>query len=327
MWSGRSTITAPQYTASTGYRPSHLSSHFFLGLFVFIFSKLTITISPSQNNVLSSLRVLVLSLQRYCEIQARALSCVNIRLKRLAIESARKNSFFTCTDSISGQGLVGSIPRQGLKPQFAKNGEMPVLLLTWLFIVNSASGRQLTQLSYIKLIKAQRYLFTAALIILVQPSIFRCQAELSLKVVLRRLLSRRQKLLINYMPQLEIIILGALQSLYTLLIKPLTSSSIKSPITRIRYRILVRRSIIIRICLYALPWRWYTSSVVIQSIEISVYRRAGSSSSFRKPSGVEQGVLVRKHRVQFLTKVAVNQEIPGYQYIRFKRLRVLIQPG
>ena len=154
MWSKRSTITAPQYTASTGYRPSHLSSHFFLGLFIFIFFKLTITILPLQNNILLSLRVLALFLQHYYKIQARALSYINIRLKRLAIESARKNSFFAYTNSISRQGPVGLILRQGLKLQFAKNREMPVLLLTWLFIVNLISGRQLTQLSCIKLIKA-----------------------------------------------------------------------------------------------------------------------------------------------------------------------------
>ena len=169
---------------------------------------------------------------------------------------------------------------------------MPVLLLTWLFIANLASGRQLTQLSYIKLIKVQRYLFTAVLIILVQPSVSRYQAKLSLKVILRRLLSRRQKLLINYMPRLEIIVLSTPQSLYTLLTKPLTSSSIKSPVTRIRCYILVRRSIIIRIYLYTLPQHQYTSSVIIQSIKISVYRRVGSSSSFRKLGRVERGVLV-----------------------------------
>ena len=169
---------------------------------------------------------------------------------------------------------------------------MPILLLAQLFIVNLVSGRQLTQLSYIKLIKVQRYLFTATLIILVQSSISRYQAKLSYKVILRRLLSRRQKSLINYIPRLEIIMLSILQSLYTLLIKPLTSSSIKSPVTRIRCYILVRRSIITRIYLYTLPWRQYTSSVIIQLIKISVYRRAGNSSSFRKLGGVEQGVLV-----------------------------------
>ena len=137
-----------------GYGPSYLSSYFFLGLFIFIFSKLTITISPLQNNVLSSLQVLVLSLQRYYKIQARALSYINIRLKQLAIESARKNSFFTYTNSISRRGLVGSIPRRGLKLQFTKNGEMPMLSLTQLFIANLVSSRQLTQLSYIKLMKA-----------------------------------------------------------------------------------------------------------------------------------------------------------------------------
>ena len=144
MQSRRSTTTAPQYTVSTGYGPSYLSSYFFLGLFIFIFSKLTITISPSQNNALSSLWVLALSLQRYCKIRARALSYINIRLKRLAIESTRKNSFFIYANSISRRGLVGSIPRRELKLQFIKNGEMPILLLTQLFVVNLASGRQLT---------------------------------------------------------------------------------------------------------------------------------------------------------------------------------------
>ena len=293
MWSRRSTTTAPWYTASIGYRPSHLLSYFFLGLFVFIFSKLTITMSPLQNNALSSLWVLALSLQRYYEIRARALSYINIRSKRLAIESARKNSFFACTNSVSRRGPVGSIPRRGLKPQLAKNGEMPMLLLTWLFIANLVSSKQLTQSSYIKLIKARRYLFTAALTILVWPSVSRCQAELGYKVVLRRSLSRYQKSLTNCIPRLEIIVLGALQSLYILLTKLLTSSSVKSPVTRTRCHILVRQSIIIRICLYALPWRWHTGSVVIQSIEISVYRRAGSSSGFRKPGGAEQGSLCK----------------------------------
>ena len=141
MWSKRFTITAPQYTTSTGYRPSHLSSYFFLGLFIFIFSKLTITISPSQNNELSSLQVLVLSLQRYYEIQAKALSYINIRLKRLAIKSTQKNSFFTYTDSISRRGPAGLIPRRGLKLQFAKNGEIPMLSLTQLFVANLVSSR------------------------------------------------------------------------------------------------------------------------------------------------------------------------------------------
>ena len=167
----------------------------------------------------------------------------------------------------------------------------------------------------------------AALIILVQLSVSRCQAKLSYKVVLRRLLSHCQKSLINYVPQLEIIMLSAPWSLYTLLTKPLTSSFIKSPVTRTRYYILVRRSTITRICLYTLPWRQHTSSVIIQLIKISVYRRVGSFSGFRKPGRVEQGVLVQKHRVQSLTKVAINQEIPSHQYIQFRRLRVLTQLG
>ena len=202
---------------------------------------------------------------------------------------------------------------------------MPMFLLTQLFIANLVSGRQLTQLSYIKLIKVQRYLFTVILIILIQPSVFGYQAELSYKIILRCLLSRRQKLLINCMLRLEIIVFGVPQSLYILLIKPLTSSFIKSPITKIRCCILVRRSIIIRICLYALLWRQHTSSVVIQLIKISVYGQAGSFSGFKKLGRAERGVLVQKYRVQSLTKVAVNQEIPGYQYIQFKRLKVLTQ--
>ena len=132
----------------------------------------------------------------------------------------------------------------------------------------------------------------AALIISVQPSISRCQAKLSYKVILRRLLSCRQKSLINYIPRLEIIVLSALQSLYTLLTKLLTSSFVKSPVTRIRYYILVRRSIITRIYLYALLQRQHTSSIIIQLIKISVYRRVGSSSSFRKLGRIKQGVLI-----------------------------------
>ena len=167
----------------------------------------------------------------------------------------------------------------------------------------------------------------AALIISVQPSVFRYQAKLSYKVILRRSLSCYQKLLINYMPRLEIIVSGTLQSLYILLTKLLTSSSIKSSITRIRYRYLVIRSIIIRICLYILPQYQYTGSVVIQLIKILIYGRVGSFNSFRKPGGAEQGVLVRKYRVQSLTKVAINLEISSHQYIWFKRLRVLTWLG
>ena len=167
----------------------------------------------------------------------------------------------------------------------------------------------------------------AALTILVWPSVSGCQAKLSYKVILRRLLSCRQKLLINYMPRLDIIIPSALQSLYTLLIKLLTSSSVKSSITRTRYRILVRRSIITRIYSYALLQRQYTSSVIIQLIKILVYRRVGSSSGFRKPGRAEQEVFIQKYRAQSLTKVAVNQEIPSHQCVQFRRLRVLTQPG
>ena len=135
------------------------------------------------------LQVLILSLQRYCEIQAKALSYINICLKWLATESRQKNSFFIYTDSVGGRGLAGLILRRGLKPQLIKNGEMPVLLLTQLFIVNLVSSRQLIQSSYIKLIKVQRYLFMAVLTISVQLFIFRYQAEFNYKVVLKRLFS------------------------------------------------------------------------------------------------------------------------------------------
>ena len=169
---------------------------------------------------------------------------------------------------------------------------MPVLLLTQLFIVNLVSSRQLIQSSYIKLIKVQRYLFTAVLMILVQLFVFKYQAKFSCKIILKCLFSYYQKSLINYIPRLKIIILSTLQSLYILLIKLLTNSSIKSPVTRIRCCILVRRSIIIKIYLYTLPQCWHTSSVIIQLIEILVYRRAGSFSGFKKLGGVKQGVLV-----------------------------------
>ena len=160
---------------------------------------------------------------------------------------------------------------------------MPILLLTQLFIINLVSSRQLIQSSYIKLIKVQRRLFTVALIILVWPSVSRCQAKLSLKVVLRRLLSRRQKLLINYIPRSEIIVLGTPQSLYILLTKPLTSSSIKSPITRTRYYILVRRSIIIRIYSYTLPQHQYTSSYKSSSLQLPLLKTIPYTFILRPP--------------------------------------------
>jgi len=59
---------------------------------------------------------------------------------------------------------------------------------------------------------------------------------------------------------------------------------------------------------------------------MSVHRQAGSSSGFRKPGRAEQRVLVQKHRAQSLTKVAINWEIPGHQYVQFKKSRVLTQP-
>jgi len=47
-------------------------------------------------------------------------------------------------------------------------------------------------------------------------------------------------------------------------------------------------------------------------IEISVYRRTGSSSGFRKPGGTKYRVFMRKQRAQSFIKVAVNYKIPSY---------------
>ena len=55
-----------------------------------------------------------------------------------------------------------------------------------------------------------------------------------------------------------------------------------------------------------------------------VHGQVGGFSGFKKPGGAEQGVLVQKHRAQSLTKVTVNLEIPGHQYVWFKKSKVLI---
>jgi len=47
-------------------------------------------------------------------------------------------------------------------------------------------------------------------------------------------------------------------------------------------------------------------------IEISVYRRTGSSSGFRKLGGVKYKVFIQKQRAQSFTKVAINCEIPSH---------------
>ena len=167
MWSRRLTTTAPLQAARTGQGPSQLSSYFLLGRLVFIFLRLTITILSFLNIIPSSHFILALSLYYRQEIQARALSWVKMRLKRLAIVSAYRYSFFAYIDRANSQGPTSLTPRCGLQLQLVKNGEIPVVLLTWLFIVNLVRGSQSTQLSQVKLIKVRRYLFITALTILV----------------------------------------------------------------------------------------------------------------------------------------------------------------
>ena len=74
IWSRRSTITAPLQAAKTGQGLSQLLSHFLLGWLVFIFLRLTITIFSFLNIIPLSYFILALSLQRYQDIRARALS-------------------------------------------------------------------------------------------------------------------------------------------------------------------------------------------------------------------------------------------------------------
>jgi len=47
-------------------------------------------------------------------------------------------------------------------------------------------------------------------------------------------------------------------------------------------------------------------------MEISVYRRTGSSSGFRKLGGAKHRVFIRKQRAQSFIKVAVNYKIPSH---------------
>ena len=165
MQSRRLAITTPLQVARTGQGPSQLLSYFLLGRLVFIFLRLTITILSFLNIILLSYFILALSLQRYQEIQARALSQVKMRLKRLAMVLAYRDSFFIYIDRANSQGPTSLIPRYGLQPQLAKNSKIPMVLLTQLFVENLVRGSQSTQLSQVKLIKARRYLFITILII------------------------------------------------------------------------------------------------------------------------------------------------------------------
>lgn len=164
------------------------------------------TISPSQNRGPSSRFVLALSSQRYQEIRTRAFSYTRIRSNLFTTTSARKNSFLACAESTSGVGFAGSIPILGLKPQFAKNGEIPVVSLIQLFVANLVRGSQSTQSSQVKLTKPRRYLFITALTISVWPSVSRCQVELGFSIIFTRSLRRRQKSETNPEPRLEIMV-------------------------------------------------------------------------------------------------------------------------
>ena len=138
--SRRLTITTPLQAARTGQSPSYLSSYFLLGQLVFIFLRLTITILSFLNIIPLSRFILALSLQRYQKIRARALSQVRIRSKRLAIILAYRYFFFAYIDRANSQGPAGLTLKRRLQLQLAKNGEISVVLLTQLFIVNLARG-------------------------------------------------------------------------------------------------------------------------------------------------------------------------------------------
>jgi len=65
-------------------------------------------------------------------------------------------------------------------------------------------------------------------------------------------------------------------------------------ITEIKCLIFIRRSTTTKIYLYVLPLQRHLGRLTTWLIEISVYRRTGSSSSFRKPGGAKRGVFMRK---------------------------------
>ena len=144
MQSRRSTITASLQAAKIGQGLSQLLSHFLLGRLVFIFLRLTITILSFLNIIPLSHFILALSLYYYQEIQARALSWVKMRSKRLAIVSAYRYSFFIYIDRANSWGPTGLTPRRRLQLQLVKNGKIPVVLLTQLFIANLVRGSQST---------------------------------------------------------------------------------------------------------------------------------------------------------------------------------------
>jgi len=62
----------------------------------------------------------------------------------------------------------------------------------------------------------------------------------------------------------------------------------------IKCLIFIRRLIIIKIYLYVLPLRRHLGRLITWLIKILVYRRTGSSSSFRKLGGAKRRVFIRK---------------------------------
>jgi hypothetical protein len=68
-----------------------------------------------------------------------------------------------------------------------------------------------------------------------------------------------------------------------------------------------------KMCLYILLLQRHLSRLIMWLIEISVHRRTGSFSSFRKPGGTKRGVFIQKQKAQSFIKVAMNCEIPNHQ--------------
>jgi hypothetical protein len=62
----------------------------------------------------------------------------------------------------------------------------------------------------------------------------------------------------------------------------------------IKYLIFIKRLIIIKIYLYILLLQRYLGRLIMWLIEILVYGRTSSSSSFRKPSGAKRRVFIQK---------------------------------
>jgi len=83
-------------------------------------------------------------------------------------------------------------------------------------------------------------------------------------------------------------------------------------VIEIKCLIFIRRLITIKIYLYILPLQRHLGRLMMWLIEISVYRRTGSSSGFRKPGGAKYRVFIRKQKAQSFIKVAINYEMPSH---------------